>query len=88
MKVNGSIAVSGSALLVDTGIVRLAAVHGLLDGVLQEAGDARGLQQQSLVVLHQQALVPGQVLQDPEELGALRTRQQNGSGRPTRPRLT
>lgn len=49
-----------------------------LGHVLQEAGDARSLEQQRLVVLHQQTLVTGHVLLVQDQLGALRTGQQDG----------
>lgn len=55
---------------------------GALGAVLQEAGDARGLEQQRLVVLHQEALVACQVLQVLDQLGALRMRQWDTSETP------
>lgn len=64
-------------MLEDAGTIKLADIRRFLGDVLQEAGDARRLQQQGLVVLHQQTLVTSHVLQDLKQLGALRTRQRN-----------
>lgn len=71
--------VSGPGLLEDTGNIELAGIRGILGDVLQEADDARGLQQQNLVGLHQQTLVTSHGLQGQNQLGTLRTRQQNMS---------
>lgn len=49
-------------LFEDAGQISLAGIWRVLGDVLQEAGDARRLQQQSLIVLHQQTLVTSHVL--------------------------